>query len=87
MTVSGAKKKKIIRYLKEVSVKPILLKDIGNMIAEMRCGSYTSPNDNVHVTELFQDFSKGPVNVANVFRDVDTQQTSCITFPTCHRGA
>ncbi|ETI36152.1 hypothetical protein, variant 1 [Phytophthora nicotianae P10297] len=51
---------------------------------EMRRDSYTLPDDNIRVTELMQDFSEGPGNVVNVFRDVDTKLTSCITFQTCH---
>ncbi|KAG3100384.1 hypothetical protein PI125_g14749 [Phytophthora idaei] len=82
--VRGAKRKKILRYLKEVSGKPIMLKDVSNMIAEMRRNSYTSSDDNVRVTEVLQDFSEGPGNVVNVFRDADTKQTSCITFQTAH---
>ncbi|ETL83042.1 hypothetical protein L917_16932 [Phytophthora nicotianae] len=50
----------------------------------MRRDSYTLPDDNIRVTELMQDFSEGPGNVVNVFRDVDTKLTSCITFQTCH---
>ncbi|KAG3196645.1 hypothetical protein PC128_g7475 [Phytophthora cactorum] len=69
--VRGAKRKKILRYLKEVSGKPIMLKDVSNMIAEMRQNSYTSPDDNVHVTKVLQDFSEGPGNVVNVFRDAN----------------
>ncbi|KAG3238556.1 hypothetical protein PI124_g16484 [Phytophthora idaei] len=71
MWQGGAKRKKILRYLKEVSDKPIMLKDVSNMIAEMRQNSYTSPDDNVHVTKVLQDFSEGPGNVVNVFRDAD----------------
>ncbi|KAG3095288.1 hypothetical protein PC122_g5405 [Phytophthora cactorum] len=71
MWQGGAKRKKILRYLKEVSGKPIMLKDVSNMIAEMRQNSYTSPDDNVHVTKVLQDFSEGPGNVVNVFRDAN----------------
>ncbi|ETP11485.1 hypothetical protein F441_12995 [Phytophthora nicotianae CJ01A1] len=84
MWQDGAKRKKILRYLKEVLGKPLILKDVSNMIAEMRRNSYMSPDDNVRVTEVLQDFSGGPGNVVNVFRDPDAKLTSCITFQTSH---
>ncbi|ETL88439.1 hypothetical protein F442_12927 [Phytophthora nicotianae P10297] len=34
MWQDGAKRKKILRYLKEVLGKPLILKDVSNMIAE-----------------------------------------------------
>ncbi|KAI9988932.1 hypothetical protein PInf_022632 [Phytophthora infestans] len=61
-----------------------MLKDVSNMIAEMRRNSYTSPDDNMRVTEVLQDFGEGPKTVADVFRDADTKLTSCITFKTAH---
>ncbi|KAI9988933.1 hypothetical protein PInf_022633 [Phytophthora infestans] len=61
-----------------------MLKDVSNMIAEMRRNSYTSPDDNMRVTEALQDFGEGPKTVADVFRDADTKLTSCITFKTAH---
>lgn len=54
------------------------------MIAEMRRDSYTSPDDNIRVTELLQDFSEGPGNVVRVYRDTDSQLTSGIAFQTSH---
>ncbi|KAI9994487.1 hypothetical protein PInf_011122 [Phytophthora infestans] len=53
----GSKKKKILRYLKEVSGKPILPKDVENLIAKMRRETYTSQDDNVRVSQLLKDFS------------------------------
>ncbi|POM78858.1 Hypothetical protein PHPALM_3564 [Phytophthora palmivora] len=76
----GSKKMKILRYLKEVSGKPILPKDVENLIAKMRRETYTSENDNVRVSQLLRDFSEGPGNAVNVFRDSTTGLTSCITF-------
>ncbi|EEY69934.1 uncharacterized protein PITG_06471 [Phytophthora infestans T30-4] len=70
--------------LMEVSGKPLMLKDVSSMIAGMRRNSYTSPEDNVRVTEVLQDFSEEPGIVVNVFRDADTKLTSCITFQTAH---
>ncbi|KAG1706651.1 hypothetical protein DVH05_027503 [Phytophthora capsici] len=80
-----AKRKKTLRYLMEVSGKPLMLKDVSNMIAEMHLNSYTSPDGNVRVTEVLQDIGEGPANVINVFRDADTKLTSCITFHTAHK--
>ncbi|KAG3143403.1 hypothetical protein PI124_g15014 [Phytophthora idaei] len=54
------------------------------MIAEMHRESYTSPDDNMRVTKVLEDFSEGPGNVASVFRDVETMLTSCNTFQTSH---
>ncbi|ETO83015.1 hypothetical protein F444_02887 [Phytophthora nicotianae P1976] len=48
----------------------------------MRRNSYTSPDDNVCVMEVLQDFSESLGNLANVFRDADTKLTSCIIFQT-----
>ncbi|ETI29782.1 hypothetical protein F443_23105 [Phytophthora nicotianae P1569] len=59
-----------------------MLKDVSNMIAKMRRNSYTSPDDNVCVMEVLQDFSESLGNLANVFRDADTKLTSCIIFQT-----
>ncbi|KAG3129602.1 hypothetical protein PI126_g20889 [Phytophthora idaei] len=59
MWQGGAKRKKILRYLKESPDKPILPEDVSNMIAEMRRESHTSLDDNVRVTEVLEDFSEG----------------------------
>ncbi|ETP24101.1 hypothetical protein F441_02851 [Phytophthora nicotianae CJ01A1] len=82
MWQGGAKRTKTLRYLKEISRKPLMLKDVSNMIAKMRRNSYTSPDDNVCVMEVLQDFSESLGNLANVFRDADTKLTSCIIFQT-----
>ncbi|ETI51615.1 hypothetical protein F443_05080 [Phytophthora nicotianae P1569] len=66
---------KILRYLKEVSGKPLQQKDVENMIAEMR---------HVRVSQLLQDFGEGPGNAVRIFRDPATSLTSCITFQTAH---
>ncbi|KAG3016379.1 hypothetical protein PC120_g11642 [Phytophthora cactorum] len=42
----GSKKKKILRYLKEVSGKPVLPKDVENLVAKMRKETFTSEDDN-----------------------------------------
>lgn len=48
----------------------------------MRLETYTSEDDNVRVSQLLKDFSEGPGNAVNVFRDKNTGLTSCITFQT-----
>ncbi|ETP48995.1 hypothetical protein F442_05371 [Phytophthora nicotianae P10297] len=78
----GSKKTKLLRYLKEVSGKPILPKDVENLIAKMRKETYTLQDDNVRVSQLLKDFSEGPGNADKVFRDNQTGLTSCITFQT-----
>ncbi|KAG1712349.1 hypothetical protein DVH05_000096 [Phytophthora capsici] len=50
----------------------------------MRNETYTSEDDNVRVTQVLQDFSEGPGNAVNVFRDKSTGLTTCITFQTAH---
>ncbi|KAE9088813.1 hypothetical protein PF006_g25494 [Phytophthora fragariae] len=65
----GSKKKKILRYLKEVSGNPVLPKDVENLIAKMRKETYTSEDDNERVGQVLRDFSEGPGNAVNVFRD------------------
>ncbi|ETI30264.1 hypothetical protein F443_22615 [Phytophthora nicotianae P1569] len=80
----GSKRKKILRYLKEVSGKPLQQKDVENMIAEMRRETYISSDDNVRVSELLQNFGEGPGNTVRIFRDPATSLTSCITFQTAH---
>ncbi|KAG2948416.1 hypothetical protein PC117_g6049 [Phytophthora cactorum] len=80
----GSKKKKILRYLKEVSGKPVLPKDVENLVAKMRKETYTSEDDNERVAQVLRDFSEGPGNAGNVFRDKETEFTSCITFQTAH---
>ncbi|KAG3071950.1 hypothetical protein PI125_g22624 [Phytophthora idaei] len=60
VTRSGAKRKTLLRYLKDISGKPIQPQYVNNMISEMRRESYTSPDDNIRMTELLQDFSEGP---------------------------
>ncbi|KAG2956007.1 hypothetical protein PC119_g27851, partial [Phytophthora cactorum] len=82
--ICGSKRKKILRYLKEASGKPILPKDVENLIAEMRRETYTSLDDNVHVSELLRYFGDSPVNAVNTFRDQATKMTSCITFQIAH---
>eukprot|EP00644_Phytophthora_capsici_P015365 jgi/Phyca11/113547/e_gw1.24.407.1 len=84
MMQGGSKKKKILRYLKEVSGKVVLPKDVENLIAKMRKETYTSEDDNVRVAQVLQDFSEGPGNAVNVFRDKSTGLTTCITFQTAH---
>ncbi|KAG2790538.1 hypothetical protein PC129_g21322 [Phytophthora cactorum] len=84
MRQGGAKRKKILRYLKESSGKPILPEDVSNMITKMRREFHTAPDDNVRVTEVLEDFSEGSGNVVNVFRVADTKLTSCITFQISH---
>ncbi|KAG3245118.1 hypothetical protein PI124_g10118 [Phytophthora idaei] len=49
VSTGGSKRKKILRYLKEASGKPILPKAVENLIAEMRRETYTSPDDDVRV--------------------------------------
>ncbi|KAG3172957.1 hypothetical protein PI126_g1099 [Phytophthora idaei] len=78
------KKKKILRYLKEVSGKPVLPKDVENLVAKMRKETYTSEDDSERVAQVLRDFSEGPGNAVNVFRDKETGFTSCITFQTAH---
>ncbi|ETM98403.1 hypothetical protein PPTG_19635 [Phytophthora nicotianae INRA-310] len=78
------KKKKILRYLKEVSGNPVLPKDVENHVAKMRMETYTSEDDNERVAEILRDFSEGPGNAVKVFRDKTTGLTSCITFQTAH---
>ncbi|OWZ08459.1 hypothetical protein PHMEG_00018999 [Phytophthora megakarya] len=78
--IQGCSKKKILRYLKEVSGKQLLPRNVENLIVKMRRGTYTSENDNVGVSQLFRDFSEVPGNVGNIFRDCTTGLTSCITF-------
>ncbi|KAG3056928.1 hypothetical protein PC122_g21204 [Phytophthora cactorum] len=68
MWQGGAMRKKILRYLKDISGKPIQPQDVNNMISVMRRESYTSPDDNIRVTELLQDFSEGPGNVTSHMR-------------------
>ncbi|KAG3085824.1 hypothetical protein PC128_g7002 [Phytophthora cactorum] len=46
MHSGGSKKKKILRYLKEVSGKPVLPKDVENLVAKMRKETFTSEDDN-----------------------------------------
>ncbi|ETN09081.1 hypothetical protein PPTG_11130 [Phytophthora nicotianae INRA-310] len=82
--VSCSKKKKILRYLKEVSGKVVLPKDVENLITKMRKETYTSEDDNVRVAQVLQDFSEGPGNAVDVFRDKSTGLTTCITFQTAH---
>ncbi|ETK86816.1 hypothetical protein L915_08625 [Phytophthora nicotianae] len=79
-----SKKKKILRYLKEVSGKVVLPKDVENLITKMRKETYTSEDDNVRVAQVLQDFSEGPGNAVDVFRDKSTGLTTCITFQTAH---
>ncbi|KAG3081388.1 hypothetical protein PI125_g20189 [Phytophthora idaei] len=50
--ICGSKCNKTLRYLKEASGKPILPKDVENLIAEMRRETYASLDDNIHVSEL-----------------------------------
>ncbi|KAG3245129.1 hypothetical protein PI124_g10129 [Phytophthora idaei] len=52
LDVGGSKCNKTLRYLKEASGKPILPKDVENLIAEMRRETYASLDDNIHVSEL-----------------------------------
>ncbi|KAG3116322.1 hypothetical protein PI125_g4772 [Phytophthora idaei] len=78
------KKKKILRYIKEVSGKPVLPKDVENLVAKMRKETYTSEDDSERVAQVLRDFSEGPGNAVNVFRDKETGFTSCITFQTAH---
>ncbi|KAG2855561.1 hypothetical protein PC113_g12350 [Phytophthora cactorum] len=54
----GSKKKKILRYLKEVSGKPVLPKDVENLVAKMRKETYTSEDDNERVAQVLRDFSE-----------------------------
>ncbi|KAG3184370.1 hypothetical protein PC128_g13755 [Phytophthora cactorum] len=54
----GSKKKKIPRYPKEVSVKPVLPKDVENLVAKMRKETYTSEDDNERVAQVHRDFSE-----------------------------
>lgn len=54
------------------------------MIAQMRRETYTSPDDNVRVSQLLQDFSEGPGTAVNIYRDPGSELTSCITFQTAH---
>ncbi|KAG1693134.1 hypothetical protein DVH05_023914 [Phytophthora capsici] len=84
MQGGSKKKKKILRYLKEVSGKVVLPNDVENLIAKMRNETYTSEDDNVRVAQVLQDFSEGPGNAVNVFRDKSTGITTCITFQTAH---
>ncbi|KAG2779122.1 hypothetical protein Pcac1_g10417 [Phytophthora cactorum] len=84
MWQGGSKRNKTLRYLKEASGKPILPKDVENLIAEMRRETYTSLDDNVHVSELLRYFGESPVNAVNTFRDQATKMTSCITFQIAH---
>ncbi|KAG3063925.1 hypothetical protein PI125_g24277 [Phytophthora idaei] len=80
----GSKKKKILRYLKKISRKPVLPKDVKNLVAKMRKETYTSEDDNEPVAQVLRDFSEGPRNAVNVFGDKETGFTSCITFQTAH---
>ncbi|KAG2779258.1 hypothetical protein Pcac1_g10405 [Phytophthora cactorum] len=50
----------------------------------MRRETYTSLDDNVHVSELLRYFGDSPVNAVNTFRDQATKMTSCITFQIAH---
>ncbi|KAG2765173.1 hypothetical protein PC129_g5570 [Phytophthora cactorum] len=52
-----------------------LPKDGENLIAEVRRKTYTSPDDNVRVSQLLQDFGEGPDNAVNIFRDLSTELT------------
>ncbi|KAG2771709.1 hypothetical protein PC129_g5297 [Phytophthora cactorum] len=54
------------------------------MIAQMRRETYTSPDANVQVSELLKDLGKRPGNAVKIFRDHETNLTSCITFQTAH---
>ncbi|KAG4234886.1 hypothetical protein PC116_g16947 [Phytophthora cactorum] len=47
----GSKKKKILRYLKEISGKSVLPKDVENLVAKMRKETYTSEDDNERVAQ------------------------------------
>ncbi|KAG3088452.1 hypothetical protein PI125_g18348 [Phytophthora idaei] len=80
----GSKKKKILRYLKEVSGKPVLPRDVENLVAKMRKETYTSEDDNERAAQVLRDFCKSPGNAVNVFRDKEMGFTSCITFQTAH---
>ncbi|KAG3126395.1 hypothetical protein PI126_g22342 [Phytophthora idaei] len=84
MHSGGSKKKKILRYLKKISRKPVLPKDVKNLVAKMRKETYTSEDDNEPVAQVLRDFSEGPRNAVNVFGDKETGFTSCITFQTAH---
>ncbi|KAG2796722.1 hypothetical protein PC116_g26215 [Phytophthora cactorum] len=76
MRQGGAKRKKILRYLKESSGKPILPEDVSNMITKMRREFHTAPDDNVRVTEVLEDFSEdishethgGPISRSHLCR-------------------
>ncbi|ETO59456.1 hypothetical protein F444_22194, partial [Phytophthora nicotianae P1976] len=83
-TDSRGSKKKILRYLKEVSEKPVLPKDVENLVAKLRMETYTSEDNNERVVEVLRDLSEGPGNAVNVFRNKTTGLTSCITFQTTH---
>ncbi|KAI9988204.1 hypothetical protein PInf_024478 [Phytophthora infestans] len=58
MQGSGSKKKKILRYHKEVSGKVVLPKDVENRIAKMRKETYTSGDDNVRVDQVLKDLAR-----------------------------
>ncbi|KAG3234460.1 hypothetical protein PI124_g20487 [Phytophthora idaei] len=60
----GSKKKKILRYLKKISRKPVLPKDVKNLVAKMRKETYTSEDDNEPVAQVLRDFSEGPRNAS-----------------------
>ncbi|ETI30706.1 hypothetical protein F443_22197, partial [Phytophthora nicotianae P1569] len=83
-TDSRGSKKKILRYLKEVSEKPVLPKDVENLVAKLRMETYTSEYNNERVVEVLRDLSEGPGNAVNVFRNKTTGLTSCIIFQTTH---
>lgn len=69
MWQGGSKRQKVLRYLKEASEKPMQTKGVENIIAEMRRETYTSPDDNVRVSELLEDSAEGPGNAVNIFCD------------------
>lgn len=62
----------------------MLPKDVENLVSRMRKETYTSEDDNERVALVLRDFSEGPGNAVNVFRDKATGLTTCITFQTAH---
>lgn len=67
-----------------MSGKVLLPKYVENVIAKKRMETYTSMDDTERVAQVLRDFSEGPGNAVNVFRDKGTGLTSCITFQTAH---
>lgn len=81
ISAGGPHKKKILRYLREVSRKATMPKDVENLMAEMRRHSRTSADVNKRVKDVLQDLCEEGVNVANAFRS-EYCRTTCITFQT-----